>query len=248
MTGAPLDDYTARSLSGVEGSRDEHDEDRIIEKFRFYKKYRKNSNEEIFMSISVCIKKITGPAFTAAAVLLLSSSLYAESVFLKDGSIVEGKIVKETDDKVIMKSIATDVNRSDIIRTVYHNNYKTKKYITKTDGTVFEVYIVDEDRTSYTCRTKLESKKEIKILKDDVESISKKRVVAVEDTNRFMDFFKDSSTKKTNSEIKSSGNTKNKSSKKNNSAAADSESDDSIITILLGSGFGFCALFVILFI
>lgn len=105
---------------------------------------------------------------------------FGESVFLKDGNILEGKITKENDKKitiVLAEEETREIERKDIIRTVYHSNYKDKRYLTKMDGTVLEVYIVDEDKTGYTYRLKLDSADEIRIAKDDVDGISKRKVV-----------------------------------------------------------------------
>jgi len=126
------------------------------------------------------------------AILLLLFSLsglsFGESVFLKDGNILEGKISKENDKKITI-TLSTDevkeIDRKDIIRTVYHSNYKDKRYLTKMDGTVIEVYIVDEDKTGYIYRLKLDSADEVRIAKDDVDGISKRKVtipVAREET------------------------------------------------------------------
>jgi formylglycine-generating enzyme required for sulfatase activity len=110
-----------------------------------------------------------------------SSFLFAEAVFTKDGSIVEGKILRESRPSVQIKlsdGKVKDVPRSEILRILYHDNYKNKRYMTKMDGTVIEVYIVDEDKTSYTYRMNIDSPEEIKILKDDVDSISRRKVVS----------------------------------------------------------------------
>lgn len=119
------------------------------------------------------------------AILLLLFSLntlsFGESVFLKDGNILEGKISKENDKKItitLSEDETREIDRKDIIRTVYHGNYKDKRYLTKMDGTVIEVYIVDEDKAGYTYRVKLDSPDEVRIAKDEVDGISKRKVVA----------------------------------------------------------------------
>jgi hypothetical protein len=114
-------------------------------------------------------------------ILFLNTLSFGESVFLKDGNILEGKISKENDKKITIILTADEtreVDRKDIIRTVYHSNYKDKKYLTKMDGTVLEVYIVDEDKAGYTYRLNLDSADEIRIAKDDVDGISKRKVAA----------------------------------------------------------------------
>jgi len=120
-------------------------------------------------------------------ILILTGSAFAESIFLKDGSIVEGKVIKETDAELQVElTDGTNRNffRKDIIRTIYHDTYKNLKYLNKMDGSVITVYLVDEDKTSYTYRLKLDSPDEVRISKDDVDSISKKKVPVVQESNR----------------------------------------------------------------
>ncbi len=116
--------------------------------------------------------------FSTLIVLLFSSTLFAESVFIKDGSIVEGEIIKEDDFKIELKISSGETKvilRTDVLRALFHVRYKEKKIINKTDGTRIEAYIVDEDGDSHTYRSELDSTEEIKILKDEIYQISKYR-------------------------------------------------------------------------
>ena len=123
-------------------------------------------------------KKVQSALRTLSVLVIffIIEAAYAESVFLKDGSIVQGKVISENSKS--LKLACTDeskreVFRSNILRVLYHDEYKFKRYLNKVDGSVLEVYIVDEDKNSYTYRTDLYSPKETKILKDRVDSISK---------------------------------------------------------------------------
>lgn len=112
--------------------------------------------------------------------MLFTASLFAESVFLKDGSIVEGKIVKEDDLKIDLQlsdGVVREIERANIIRTLYHGKYKDKKFINRNDGTELEAYIIDEDAEFYIIRKDLQSSVEIKIAKDEVRIISKERII-----------------------------------------------------------------------
>lgn len=114
------------------------------------------------------------------ALLSLSGILHAESLFLKDGSIIEGSLVNESDESITLKLSGGKkkiYQRKDILRVLFHTDYKEIKYLTKTDGTQLEVYIVDEDKTSYTYRLDLTSPREKKILKDNVNGIMKQKIV-----------------------------------------------------------------------
>ena len=131
------------------------------------------------ISIAVPCKKYTGKNSAAAAciprlrfifflmVLVISvKTARAESVFLQDGSIVEGKTIK-VNDEVIEVAIAggksRSIQRKDILRTIFDEGYKTLRYMYLKDGREIEGYIVAEDTVSYTYRTKLDSKHELKI-------------------------------------------------------------------------------------
>lgn len=92
----------------------------------------------------------------------LCSSLFAESVFLNDGSIVEGKIVKETDTGLSLKmpnGLDTTIPRARVIRVIYHDQYKKVVSIHKADNSVIKGYIVDETRDEYFLRLNLDSSK-----------------------------------------------------------------------------------------
>jgi hypothetical protein len=59
---------------------------------------------------------------------------YAESVFLKSGSIIEGKIIKEDDLSIDIRTETGEkrtIQRKEVIRTLYHTKYKERKVIKK---------------------------------------------------------------------------------------------------------------------
>ncbi len=120
-------------------------------------------------------------ALCAACMLLGAGALHAESVFLKDGSIVEVKIIKETDAEiqvVLKNKEQRSLPRRDVLRTVYHDEYRQLRYIHLLNGDVLEGFIVDEDRESYTYRKDLASNKENRVAKTRVDFVSKNRVAA----------------------------------------------------------------------
>lgn len=118
--------------------------------------------------------------FILALVLFFTPSLHAESVFLKDGSIVEGSITTENYQTVTVtenNGRARAVPRKDILRTLFTDDYKKKLYFQLDGGDEVEGYIVDEDATTYIVRRDLYSPKETIVLKKKVLSSSKKRPV-----------------------------------------------------------------------
>ncbi|MCX8124259.1 MAG: hypothetical protein N3F66_08860 [Spirochaetes bacterium] len=117
--------------------------------------------------------------FTLTVIVLIISfalPLFAESIFLKDGTIIEGDIIKETDkamDVKLLEGKKITIQRKDVLRTLVNNTYKIKMYIMKSNKDILPVYIVEEDNESYTCRKDLLSTDEFKINKADVIFVSK---------------------------------------------------------------------------
>jgi hypothetical protein len=114
----------------------------------------------------------------AAMVCAMPGIVHAESVFFRDGNIVEGKVAKETDALIEIVTASGDnktIKRADIIRVLYQNTYKDRRFLTKMDGSILKVYLVDEDGESYIVRDELFSAKEETIPKKDVDSISKRK-------------------------------------------------------------------------
>lgn len=125
-------------------------------------------NSRMYILASLC---------TAGMILLCGeASLFAESVFLKDGSIIEGKVLKETDTTLTIqgKDNKTQViQRSRVSRTLMNEDYKQKMFIHKMDDTVLEGYIVDETADDYTVRKNLNDAQEITVKKSEVNGVLK---------------------------------------------------------------------------
>nr|HPO44914.1 hypothetical protein [Spirochaetota bacterium] len=99
-------------------------------------------------------RTVPAAAWSAVMVVLIlyPAALAAESVFLKDGSIVEGRVVRENDREVQLALSAggrRSIPRGEILRTVYHEEYKQKRFIYLMSGEMIEGFIVDEDRETY---------------------------------------------------------------------------------------------------
>ncbi|MBP7736242.1 MAG: hypothetical protein KA369_09745 [Spirochaetes bacterium] len=125
-------------------------------------------------------------AVTAAALMTCAAVFQAsaEVVFLRDGRIVEGKILNETPAAVTVKKRdgSTAVfGRGAVLRILYTDVYMGKVYIHRTDGKVVEAFIVDEDRETYTVRTDLNSTKEMVIRRQDVLFMARKNPSALKE-------------------------------------------------------------------
>ncbi|HPR37236.1 MAG TPA: fibronectin type III domain-containing protein, partial [Spirochaetota bacterium] len=103
--------------------------------------------------------------------LFFNEALNAETVFLKDGSIIEGRIISDSAGTVAVKdkdNKTRTVQRVNIMRILYTDLYMGKVYVQKTDGKNIIAYMVDEDRDTYTFRRELFNPEELKLRRDQV--------------------------------------------------------------------------------
>ena len=126
------------------------------------------------------MKNIAVAIFTIALIILTTvmSPLFAESVFLKDCSIIEGSVTSDKPDALTVtmpNRLKTEIPRTEIVRVLENNDYKTPATIHKKDGTEMVIYIVEERSDAYIARTVLASPNEISIPKQDIQEFVGKR-------------------------------------------------------------------------
>jgi len=124
------------------------------------------------------LKKRFGFLILLTALLLIPFSARAEYIFLKDGSVIKGTILKDTDKKILIKAdrgYRVTVKRSEILRVSYEKGKLSKQKIELVTGRTIQVYIVGEDQTTYIVRAKINSSDEITINKKDVLKIIQNR-------------------------------------------------------------------------
>lgn len=106
--------------------------------------------------------------------ILLADATYlrAEYVFLKDGSIHEGKIINDTAAAVTMQpkqgGAVKKFNRTQVMRILYTEIYLGKHFIRLNTGEMIEAYQVDEDSENLTFRKDLTSPQEFTIKRSNV--------------------------------------------------------------------------------
>lgn len=112
------------------------------------------------------------------------STAHSQSIFLKNGSIIEGKIIEETDLAITINSGDGNISipRKSIIRIVYDGEYKHRVSIILMDGRTIVGYVVEEGKNFYIVRKQLISTRELKINKKKVNGILKKSDIIVKDT------------------------------------------------------------------
>jgi len=115
--------------------------------------------------------------FTLTVFIFLFKPLFAEVVFLKDGSIISGEIISDSATSIYMRDNEKkrrEIKRSDIMRILYTKLKMGKIYIQKRDGKGIVAYMVDEDQDSYTFRLDLFKPEEFTIKRSAVLFIAEK--------------------------------------------------------------------------
>ncbi len=110
---------------------------------------------------------------------VVQGASHAESLFMKDGSIVEGKIVEENQSVIILKvqnGTKKTIKKDNLLRIIYNEDYRRLTRLAQYDGTILEGYIVDEETDKYTVRKQLTSKEEVIVMKKEVEFIERAKI------------------------------------------------------------------------
>jgi len=111
--------------------------------------------------------------------LLAPLSLFGEAIFLKDGSIIKGKVIKQYGNTItiINKNKIKEVfNRKNILRILYNEEYKKTVLIILKNNKEIRAHIVFENQDSYTIRKVLFENIEEVILKKNVNGVLKKDI------------------------------------------------------------------------
>lgn len=109
--------------------------------------------------------------FAIALAMVFTIPLSAEYVFTKDGSIIQGKIISDSKDYITITTPdkkSKTITRNNIIRILYTELYMGKIFVNLIDGSVIEVYMVDENQNSYTFRKELYKPEEFVVKREDV--------------------------------------------------------------------------------
>jgi hypothetical protein len=109
-----------------------------------------------------------------SVILSFASSIYAEMIYLKDGQVVQGKIVGEgTTDITVQTQFQTKrISRNDILRIMYGERKMEKIYLLMNDGTTQTGFLVDQDASQVIIRDKEDSPKERTIAKSLIKQMS----------------------------------------------------------------------------
>ncbi len=122
------------------------------------------------------MKKIKLLTATLTA-LAMAAPLFGEFVFLRDGSIIEGTVVKDEAASILLRDSEKKtrrIQRNEIMRILYTELNMGKIYVQKRDGKGITAFMVDEDRTTYTFRKELYDPAEFTLKRADVLFIAER--------------------------------------------------------------------------
>ena len=118
------------------------------------------------------MKKSLIKFYILSALLLITSSIYADYLILNDGSIIKGKIESSDQASVIIikasKNQKQTVQMRNIQMIITKPLYLEKLTVYKTDRSTVSGYCVDYDESVYTIRKKINRPEKLRILKKDI--------------------------------------------------------------------------------
>jgi len=110
-------------------------------------------------------------ALSSALLIIFSPPVKGEHVFFKDGAIIEGKVLGDTDKGVTLKTSDGSVRfikNSDTLRVVYWKFIAERSYIRLHSGIMVSGYKVDEDSDKITLRDELNVNREFSVQKKEI--------------------------------------------------------------------------------
>jgi len=113
---------------------------------------------------------------------LLQGALFAEYVYLKDGQVIQGKIISEDQREITVqtKFQKKTIRRDEILRIMYGERKMEKIFMLMNDGTTRIGYKVDEDASQVLIRDKEDSPKESSIPKSTIKQMSSSEIVPLD--------------------------------------------------------------------
>jgi len=107
---------------------------------------------------------------------------FAETVYLKDGQVLDGKIVGETTNEITVqtKFQTKRINRDNILRIMYGERKMEKIYLLMNDGTTQTGFLVDQDAAQVIIRDHENSPDEHSIPKSTIKQMSNSDIVPLD--------------------------------------------------------------------
>lgn len=111
------------------------------------------------------------------SLVFFTTTAHTEFIFLKDGSITEGTVIKDNGESFFLKDSSKNIkviSRKNIIRILYTEFSMEKIYIQKRNGEALTAYMVDEDRKTYTFRKVINNPEEFTLKRGEILFIADK--------------------------------------------------------------------------
>jgi hypothetical protein len=125
-------------------------------------------------------RKITGYIIISILLLIVSVKLLrGEVIYLKDGQVISGSIVRETKKQVTVKTKYKSYvfKRKDIKRILYGSRQLERIYIQLKDNSIIDGYMVDQDNEKVVLRRSKDSPMEENISKKNIQQMSNESIV-----------------------------------------------------------------------
>jgi hypothetical protein len=113
---------------------------------------------------------------------LFLNSAFAETVYLKDGQVLDGKIIGETTSEITVRTkfMTKRINRDNILRIMYGERKMEKIYLLMNDGTTQTGFLVDQDASQVIIRDQENSPQERSIPKSTIRQMSNSDIVPLD--------------------------------------------------------------------
>ncbi len=111
---------------------------------------------------------------TCILALCMTTALFGETIFTRDGRILEGTITEETNAYKIIKTKEGEqrIPRGQILRVLYSEEYRAKVHIYLKVGSPIEGHVVDDKGLFLVIRPDLEKREEVQVAKANIVMIS----------------------------------------------------------------------------
>jgi len=111
--------------------------------------------------------------------LIFILNINAEVVYLKDGQVINGAIIRENKTEIWIKSKykTSKILRENILRVLYGERKLETIYIQLKNNTIIKAFLVDQDNNKVIIRRKQDSSKEETIFKEQIKQMSQEKIL-----------------------------------------------------------------------
>ena len=130
----------------------------------------------------IIMKKMRFICIFILSAVLFSSIAFAETVYLKDGQVLDGKIIGETTNEITVqtKFQTKKISRDNILRIMYGERKMEKIYLLMNDGTTQTGFLVDQDASQVILRDQENSSQERSVPKSSIKQMSNSDIVPLD--------------------------------------------------------------------